>query len=64
LGCTRGQTVNSVCYSEMLWEQLKLAIWTKCRAMLLEVIAMFYSNAHHHTPVHITESLYQLNFDV
>jgi hypothetical protein len=26
LGCTRGQTVNSVCYSEMLWEQLKLAI--------------------------------------
>jgi hypothetical protein len=38
----RDRTVNCVCYSEMLRDQLKPAIWTKCRGLLLKRVSKLH----------------------
>jgi hypothetical protein len=48
----RDTPINSVRYSEMLWDKLKPAIGTKRRGLLPKGVAMLHYNARPHTVAH------------
>jgi len=58
-----GATVNSVRYSEMLSTELKPAIRTKCRGLLLSGV-LLHDNACPHTAIHTLQTLVKLGFTV
>jgi hypothetical protein len=56
-----GTAMNSFHYNEILWDQLKPAIQTKGRRLLLKGVTMLYDNASPHTAARSVETLCQLN---
>ena len=60
----RGTTVNSVGYSEMLSTELKPAIRTKHRGLLLSCVLLLHDNARPHTAIHTLQTLVKLGFTV
>jgi histone-lysine N-methyltransferase SETMAR len=60
----RGTTVNSVRYSEMLWDHMKPAILTKRLGLLSKGVAMLHGNTRPHTAAHTAVSVRHLNFKV
>ena len=60
----RGTTVNSVGYSGMLSAELKPAIRTKRRGLLLSGALLLYDNVRPHTATHTLQTLVKLSFMV
>ena len=60
----RGATVNSVWYSEMLSTELKPAIRTKRRGLLLSGVLLLHDNVRPHTAIHTLQTLVKLGFTV
>jgi hypothetical protein len=60
--CRERHRVISVCYSEMLRDQLKPAIRTKRRGLLSKSVAMLHDNACPLTVARTVDGLCQLNF--
>jgi hypothetical protein len=60
----RGTTVNSVHYSEMLWDHFISDIQTKHKGLLSKDGKIMHNNAHPHTASSTVESFCQLNFVV
>jgi hypothetical protein len=57
-------TADSAHYSELFWDRLKPTVRTKCRGLLLKIVAVMHDNAHLHTAAHTVCRLLQLNFEV
>jgi hypothetical protein len=61
---TKGLTVHSARYSEMLCEKLKLAIRSKRRGLLSEGVVLLHDSTCLHTAAHTVETLKKINFEV
>jgi hypothetical protein len=60
----KGQTVTSTRYSDMLVNDLKPAIWLKCRGLLSKRVLLLHNNAHPHTTAHTMDTVRALKFEV
>ena len=59
-----GTTMNSVRYSEMLTDRLKLAIRSKRRGILSRGVVLLGDNVRPHTVAHTAETLRKLKFEI
>jgi len=60
----KGQTVTSARYGDMLVNELKPAIRSKRRVLLLKRVMLLHDNARPHTAAHTVDTLRDLKFEV
>jgi len=60
----KGQTVTGARYSDMLVNELKPAIRSKCRGLLSKRVLLLHDNARPHTAAHTVNTLLDLKFEV
>ena len=56
--------VNNACYSGVLCDKLKPAIWSKRWGLLSDGVVLLPDSASPHTAAHTVETLKKLNFEV
>jgi len=60
----KGQTVTSARYSDMLVNELKPAIRSKCWGLLSKRVLLLHNNVHPHMVAHTVDTLCALKFEV
>jgi hypothetical protein len=60
----KSQTVTSARYSDMLVNELKPTIQSKCRGLLSKRVLLLHDNARPHTAAHTVDTLCALKFEV
>ena len=60
----KGQTMTSAWYSDMLVNELKPAIWSKCQGLLSKRVFLLHDKACLHPAVHRVNTLRALKFEV
>ena len=60
----KGRTINSVRYSDLLANNLKPAVCTKRRGLLLKKVLLLHDNARPHTASQTVETINHLGFEV
>ena len=60
----KGRTINSARYSDLLFNNLKLAVRTKRRGLLSKKVLLLHDNAHPHTVSQTVETINHLSFEV
>jgi len=56
--------VTSAQYSDMLVNELKPMIQSKCRELLSKRVLLLHDNAHPHTAAHTVDTLHALKYEV
>ena len=60
----KGQTETSAQYSDMLVNELKPAIRSKCRGLLSKRVLLLHDNPHPHTAAYVVDTPCALKFEV